>query len=85
MPRRRRGGAGLELVERTGKRARDHAHRLARLVFAFGPELIELDEARQADDHQEDDDEDRDQPAEERLGGEELLVGGAREELGVAA
>ena len=34
-PRRWWGGAGLELVERSGKRARDHAHRLARLIFAF--------------------------------------------------
>ena len=62
----------------------DHADRLARVVLALDPQLVELDEAGEADDHQEDDDEDRDQPAEERLGGEELLVGRAGEQPGMA-
>ena len=58
--------------------------RLAGVVFALGPELVELDEAGEADDDQEDDDEDRDQPPEKRLGGEEPLVGRPGEEPGVA-
>src|SRR5690606_2487115 len=53
------------------------------VVLAVGAELVEFDEARQADDQQEDDDEDRDQPAEERLGGEQAFISGAGKEARV--
>ena len=71
-------------AERAGQHRGDQAHRLAGVVLALGAELVELDEAGEADDDQEDDDEDRDQPPEQRLGGEQALVGGAGQEPGVA-
>ena len=69
--------------QRAGQDRGDQAHGLAGIVFALGAELVELDEAGEADDDQENDDEDRDQAAEKRLGGEEPLVGRPGEEPGV--
>src|SRR5262249_22447137 len=81
----RRRSAGMEFLERRTEHARDHRHAFARLVFALGPQLVELDEASQPDDRQEDEDEDGDELAEKRLSRKQLLVGGVRQQLGVTA
>ncbi len=92
------GGQGVgQRVERVGTRrlvagggigvgedAHDHADRLARVGLAVDAQLVELDEARQADDQQEDGDEDGNEPAKERFGGQELTVGGTSEQSRVA-
>ena len=78
------GGVAVSGVgQRPGQHRGDQAHGLAGVVFALGPELVELDEAGEADDDQEDDDEDRDQTAEKRLGSEKPLVGRPGEKPGV--
>jgi hypothetical protein len=80
IARRRRRRVGVRLVERARKHGRHHADRLAGVVLALGFELRQLDEARQPDHDQEDRDENRDQSAEQRLGGQQTLVGGLGEE-----